>query len=293
MNTETYPTTDYLRLLARKAGVITRKNFTLGMGKEWKGDESPQTVTDTQINDLVIEEIGRDFPGVSLIGEEGSREVSGARYLAIFDPVDGTIPFSVGIPVSAFCITIVDLETLQAVSAVIYDPFQDRMWFADKGKGAMIERPSNNNSAFISFGSSTGTTVELVKVSEHSTIHRSHICMVWWKGGPYKQEMYGVSDRLMEAGAKTISPASIAYFGGLVASGALEATIFPGDQAWETMAMQLIVEEAGGKATDLFGKPIKYVPGKMRGHVISNGLFHDELVELIWQGYDKRWELDK
>ena len=45
--------------------------------------------------------------------------------------------------------------------------------------------------------------------------------------------------------------------------------------------MQLIAEEAGGRATDIFGKPLRYDKGNISGHVISNGRIHDELIEIV------------
>lgn len=256
-----YPNSTYLRDLAEEAGSIIRANFKLGMAKEWKEDETPLTVTDTAVNNLVLKVFRRDYEHIQVIGEEGSNEVQGAEYRVYCDPVDGTIPFCMGIPVSAFCISVVKEHT--PLVAVICDPFNHRMWHATRGQGAFL-----------------GTN--RVQVSRHTEIKRSNICMCWWGGSGYN--LHGVCQKLMDAGAKWMNFASIAYFGGLVASGEMEATIFPGQYAWETAAMSLIVTEAGGKATDLFGDPIKYGDdGKMlsHGHVISNGLVHDELLRLV------------
>jgi len=68
----------------------------------------------------------------------------------------------------------------------------------------------------------------------------------------------------------------------LLASGRLEATIFPGQMGWETAAMQVIIEQAGGKVTDIFGKKISYgSKGEINGHITSNGFLHDKLVALV------------
>ena len=231
------------------------------MAKEWKKDETPLTATDTEINDLVLFSFRRDFPHVHVISEEGNRNVDGSEYTVYCDPVDGTIPFCMGIPVSAFCISVV--KDHLPLAAVIYDPFNDRMWHATRGQGTFLGE-------------------NRVHVSQHPEVKRSNICMVWWKGSNHN--LHSVCEKLMDAGAKWMNPASIAYFGGLVASGEMEATLFPGPWAWETAAMHLIVEEAGGKATDLFGNPLRYgTDGKMQscGHIISNGAVHDELIKLV------------
>jgi len=62
----------------------------------------------------------------------------------------------------------------------------------------------------------------------------------------------------------------------------LDATIFPGQDGWETAAMQVIIEEAGGKVTDIYGNKMVYGPkSEISGHIASNGLIHDKLVALV------------
>lgn len=274
------PDSGYFAKLARQAGEITRQNFCLGMEREWKEDETPLTATDTAINDLVLNELGRDFPHVRVIGEEGSDNLTEAEYTVYCDPVDGTIPFCLGVPISSFCISVVRENT--PLSAVIYDPFSERLWSADKGCGCHLEVGKGK----IDEGAIGSALRPLwfphlqCSVSKHSTIHKANICMVWWQGSPYN--LHDVCPLIMSRGGKWMNPASIAYFGGLVASGQFEATIFPGTKAWETAAMQIIVEESGGKVTDIHGNPMRYaMNGEIKGHIISNGLIHDQLVELV------------
>lgn len=277
----------YLRTLALEAGAIMKENFNPAMEKEWKEDETPLTVTDVQINRLVLKRVENDFPDVHFVGEEGSREVPNAKYAVYLDPVDGTIPFAAGIPVAAFCVAVIDLETGLPVSAVIYDPFQERIWTADKDEGTYFwtkkwnpPHPGYNPPYTGCRAGYHSWECKATHVSSHQTVKRSGICMVWWKDSSY--DLHDVADSLMHEGAKWTNPCSIAYFGGIVASGGLEATISPGDRAWETAAMALIVEEAGGKATDIYGRPLRFgLDCRMNGHIISNGFIHDELVELV------------
>jgi fructose-1,6-bisphosphatase/inositol monophosphatase family enzyme len=224
-----------------------------------KGDNTPLTKSDTDINRLVIQSIERDYPHVRVIGEEENYEPADAEYTVLCDPVDGTIPFSRGVPISAFVISVI--REHQPLAAVIYDPFQGRMWHAMKGCGTYLND-------------------RMVRVSEHRSLKRSNVCMVWWKGSPYN--LHGACEKLMEAGTIWTNPCVIAYHGGLLASGEYDATIFPGQKGWETAAMQLLAEEAGGRSTDIHGNPNKYGPlGEIEGHIISNGLLHDELVGII------------
>lgn len=267
-----YPDARYLSALAQRAGEITKQNFCLGMAKECKDDDTPLTKTDTAINQLVLDMVVNDFPKIKVIGEEGGFDPGNAEFTLLFDPVDGTIPFCRGIPVSSFCAAVI--RGNEPLSAVIHDPFLDRTWLADRGKGCL------QLSTRIVGNATRCQDEKAVSVSSHADILRSNICMVWWKTSGFN--LHEVCEALMQEGALWMNPCSIAYWGGIVASGEYDATIFPGVNGWETAAMQLIVEEAGGKATDILGNPLVYGPnGEVNGHIISNGRIHGKLVELV------------
>ncbi|MDP2910084.1 MAG: inositol monophosphatase [bacterium] len=256
MNKE-YPDYPYLRKLALRVGRIIVRDF--GTKGRLKSDGSVVTLADFEINRKVIDAISHDYPEISIIGEEKSRVKRGSEYKVYCDPIDGTIPFSVLMPLSAFCISV--LKNKEPIVALIYNPLciKPQMWHAVKGKGAFL----NGIPA---------------KVSELKTLSISTVCMVAWRDAPYN---LGAMDyRLRYKTAKvSINPAAIACPGGLVASGYIEATVFAGKSDWEAGAMKLIVEEAGGKFTDLRGDPVM-LGRPLIGHIASNGLVHDELLAM-------------
>lgn len=254
-----YPDVQYLKCLAQEAGIIMNRNCQLAMSRDWKSDGTPVTATDLEISKLVINSLARHFPDVRVVGEEGGRDVEGAEYIVRFDPVDGTVIFSMGIPASAFIISL-NREN-QPIIAIIFDPFSGRIWHAVRGEGSFL-----NNKPIV--------------VSQHRTIAKANIGVVWWKGAKYN--LNDVYQKLLDAGAMCMMPGSIGYFGGLIASGACEATIFPSQESWETSAMHLIVEEARGKATNIYGDPLEYWGnGSIQGHIISNGWIHEDLVQAV------------
>lgn len=273
MNTDNkYPSLEFLKQIARASGAVMIQNFGLGMKFDWKEDETPVTVTDKDINLLVVERLGQHFPEVRVIGEEGSNTIADAEYTVFCDPVDGTIPYRLGIPVSTFCISL--FRNGKPIMGIIYDPFSRRLWSAEKGKGAWVTYYGQ---------SEQGHTLEQnhpISVSKQTTLDRSNLSMIWWKGSPYSLDE--VHKIVMERGGHWINLASVAIFGGLIASGTVEGSIFPGKNAWETGAMQVIVEEAGGKVTDIYGNEMSYGPrGEIQGHIVSNGLIHQELVDAV------------
>ncbi|TSC72514.1 MAG: myo-inositol-1(or 4)-monophosphatase [Parcubacteria group bacterium Gr01-1014_70] len=261
-----YPDAPYLCNLAKRCGYVIVANFNLGMKKEWKADNTPLTITDTAINSDVCAAIQRDYPHIRVVGEEESSasKIENPEYIILCDPVDGTIPFSHGLPVSTFCIAV--LKDGTPLVGVIYDPFMKRMWHAERTKGSFL-------------GSAK------VRVSNTTALRHAMIYAALLHSNVLTSSLYNplsVIHELMKNEAITIDMHSIAYFGGLVASGEFDATIYPITHGWETAAMHIIVEEASGKATDIYGNNIRYNPqGEVQGHIISNGKVHDKLVELV------------
>ena len=242
--------------LAKQAGGIIRGNFRLGMKKEWKADDTPLTETDLIINHLVIDSVKQTFPGHSILSEEGDDFSEESDYVWVCDPLDGTIPFSHGIPVCVFSLALVYKG--ESVLGVVYDPFMDRMFFAEKGKGTFMNEKK-------------------ISVSSRDTFKHSLFSVVHWNGAPFDFSRLAVV--LKNEGAR-ISNISIAYMGALVAAGEFIGTIFPGDHPNDTAALKVLVEEAGGKVTDIFGNEQRY-DRPIKGHVVSNGILHEKLLALI------------
>jgi fructose-1,6-bisphosphatase/inositol monophosphatase family enzyme len=258
-----YPDVSYLCNLAKKCGDVIRTNFNLQMKKEWKSDNTPLTITDTIINADVCACIQQNFPHIQVLGEEESSDIKNTEYTILCDPLDGTIPFSHGLPVSTFCIAV--LKDSTPLVGIIYDPFMSRMWHAERTKGSFL-----------------GT--EKIKVSNKETLRHAMVYASTLHSNVFSSfyNPLSVIHALVQQEAIPIDVFSLAYFGGLVASGEFVATIHPTTQGWETAAMQIIVEEAGGKATDIFGNELRYSPqGEVQGHIISNGKIHDVLVNLV------------
>lgn len=246
--------------LARAAGKIQRLYFrSTGIEREIKEDDTPVTRADREINELTIARIRERFGDrVSIQGEEGHHLVEGVPWKVVFDPLDGTFPYGHGIPVSTFALAL--LHDGAPVFAVIYDPWGDQMAIAARGRGATLNgRP--------------------MRVGSFETIdRRASIGLVWWKGSPHR--VGELAALLPERGATVLNLCSISYMGLKVAAGELAATIFPGESAHDSAAIQLLVEEAGGKVTSITGEPQRY-DGKVKGHVASNRALHGKLLELV------------
>lgn len=251
---------DYLSFaldLARDAGAIMRQNFVLGMKREWKHDATPLTETDTKIHELVAAKIARELPDHALMSEEGENTDTNAEYVWICDPVDGTHNFSHGIPCATFILALV--KNGEPILGVINDPFMDRLFYAEKGKGAFMNDKS-------------------ISVSKSPAIKNSVIGLGKWNDGI--MNLFPVGEALRNKGVRLVTGLSVGYMGALLAAGEFNAVVFGGKDAHDTVATKIIVEEAGGKTTDLFGDELNY-NGDVKGQLATNGLVHDEILEIL------------
>ncbi len=139
--------------LARQAGAIIKQNFQLGMKKEWKADGTPLTATDTEINQFVLDAVAREFPDHAVLAEEGSRPIPEAEFTWVCDPIDGTIPFSHGVPTSVFSLALV--QSGRPVLGAIIDPFADRLVVAEQGRGVTLNGAAIHVSAAPTMASTT------------------------------------------------------------------------------------------------------------------------------------------
>jgi myo-inositol-1(or 4)-monophosphatase len=249
--------------LARQAGDIMTTAFTGGLDREWKEDGTPLTYADTTINNLVISEVQKRFSSDGVLGEEESTNLEAAR-IWVCDPVDGTMPFSHGPQISTFSLALTVKG--RPVLGVVYDPFMDRMFYAAIGSGAFM----NDMPLQVS-----GTT-DL----KHALIDT--------EGLPGSSPVLPLTKRFEEKlharGAHTTSLWSAILPCALVAAGQYTAVIFNLTKPEDGAAIKVIVEEAGGKVTDLFGSEQRY-DGLTKGFVASNGHVHQQLIDII-KSYD-------
>lgn len=240
--------------LAYDAGKIMKKHFISNdFGVFYKEDETIVTCVDRDINKLVIDRVKSKFPYYSVLGEEESYILEKDKYIWVVDPVDGTKPFSIGVPISTFSIALVDKSDGQPILAVVYDPFMDRMFVAKKGEGATCNG-------------------KIIKVSEDDIGSKMLFCG------------HGVTIDVMKNFKNVkfapLTFSSSVYMGMLVATGKVAVYIKSGGSPWDVVTIKLLVEEAGGIVTTLSGKSRRYdVDGE--GILVSNGIVHEKILTYL------------
>jgi len=250
---------NFAKDVALAAGKVMLKYFQVGMESHDKEDGSIVSVADEEINQFVINEVAKYYPEHSVQGEEGSTDKH-SRYVWVCDPIDGTVPFVKGLPVSVFSLALV--IDGKPVVGVVYDPFTDRLYSAAVGRGAFM-----NNSPL---------SVSNTSLGRHATIDAEVMA-----GSPY-DFWIPCHDISLKTGTYILRSGSTINACCMVASGQYEACLFDGSKGknMDIAAIKVIVEEAGGKVTDLFGQDQRY-DQDIRGAIVSNGVVHREFVGIV------------
>ena len=250
---------DFAKSVAHEAGDIMQKYFGKKPDAYLKADNMIVTIADEEINQLVIKRVAERYPAHDIDGEEASAR-HGSDYVWVCDPIDGTVPFAMELPVSVFSLALV-IDGRPEIG-VIYAPFSDHLYWAVRGHGAYL-----NN--------------QPIHVSQNSLDDRVEMNVDWWSSAQW-DVMQAVHDIACEKGVYVMSPCSTTHAAALVARGEFVASVFAGTKGKnvDIAAAKVIVEEAGGKVTDLFGREQRY-DQDIRGAVLSNGIVHEEIVEAM------------
>lgn len=243
--------------IARQAGVIMKKYFFASdQGVITKDDGSPVTIADTSINTMVIEELQKHFDD-GIIGEEESTAEYGLGRKWFCDPIDGTKGFVWGVPTSMFSLGLV-VDGVPQVG-IAYDPYLDLMYTGVKGEGSFRNGDKLEVSKANSLeGQYVACTSNLEKVSSKPETVKKFLA----EGAQLAAILGAVYKTCLVARAKLVG-----YFEG-------------GVSAHDMAAVQVIIEEAGGKITAQDGSVLDYSK-PFKGALVSNGSLHDKLVELI------------
>lgn len=220
-----------------------------------KDNHTKVTIADKQINQLVIDRVGQSYPQHGVNGEEASVNEH-LEQVWVCDPIDGTNGFITGEPTSVFSLAFVE-DGVPTV-AVVYDPYQDRLYSAIRGEGAEC------NGTRLRVSTRGMTTSTILGPGSFREVERTQTFL----------------RALADRGASVRTFGGLVFKGCLLAEGRVEGFVFPGRGAHDIAAVKLIVEEAGGRVTDLIGHEQRY-DRPIRGAIVSNGVIHDELLHAV------------
>jgi histidinol-phosphatase len=225
---------------------ITLRHFRGAFAVRTKDDQTPVTEVDEAVERVIRERLERDRPDDAIIGEEfGKRGDSARRW--IIDPIDATRNYIRGIPVFA------TLIALDGEVGVVSAPALNRRWWASRGDGAFCD----------------GHRIHVSKVDRFADAQIGYDSVMDFTPPAKFLGLMQKCGRARGFGDFWIHM--------LVAEGATEIAVEPKVAWWDMAALQVIVEEAGGRFTALDGQP----RADRGSGVSSNGLLHDAVLEAL------------
>jgi len=240
---------------AKEAGKILMQYYRKGIKGKVKFADNLVSKVDLESERKIIGLIKSKYPEHSILSEEGGGK-KGNSYKWIIDPLDGTHNYLYGIPLFG---TSIALEyNGEVMLGVIYLPYYNQLFVAEKGKGAFL-----NN--------------KRIKVSKTNKLKKA---MVLYDGGLQRDKKIKLKalaklvDSVFRIRILGAACASLTY----IANGDADIYMEHSTNPWDIAAGLLIIEEAGGKVTGLDGRKHDL---SEKGFVASNGKLHNNIIRII------------
>jgi 3'(2'), 5'-bisphosphate nucleotidase len=233
--------------------------------KNYDDDIEPVTQADRTANELIVTKLKREFPNDGILAEESvdtKRRLQKSRVWMV-DPLDGTNGFIDGN--GDFAVQIGLAEEGQCVVGVVYQPLAGVLYRAVRGEGTWMERPQ--------------FPAERAQVSNKTDLSSMRLAASRSHRSPRMNKVvahFGFREEVQRG--------SVGIKIGLLVEQQCDVYIHlsPRTKQWDTCAPEVILTEAGGRVTDLFGYPLNYnVPDvqNRNGLVASNGAAHNQVIQ--------------
>src|SRR5215469_13904089 len=241
------------RSLKRDLGEIEHLQVSL------KGPANFVSLADKRAEEMLYADLAKARPGYGFLGEEGgTREGTDKTHTWIVDPLDGTTNFLHGIPQFAISIGLKRDDTI--IAGVVYNPANDEIYVAERGKGAFL-----NDTRLRVAGRRKLSECVIGCGMPH--IGRGDLAL-------FRAEMSAIQDKV--AGLRRFGAAALdlAFVAGGRLDGFWEHDLSP----WDIAAGQILVREAGGMVTGIEGHDDALRSGNV---VCGNEYVHAELVKIF------------
>lgn len=253
------------RDIAQEAGALLMRYFQRGVDYRLKGEFDLVTDADHASEALILERLRARFPTHAVVAEETGGSQATSPYCWYVDPLDGTTNFAHGFP--AFCVSLALAREGEVLCGVIFDPLHQELFQAERGAGACLNGRRIQVSAVSRLADSLAAT-GFPSRKRHLNVNVH-----------FYYQMAMLSHGVRRAGSAALD---LAY----VACGRLDAFWEFGLNPWDMAAGVLLVEEAGGKVSDMRGGPLD-----LHGpHLLAdNGLVHPEILTVFGEIFEGRF----
>lgn len=236
---------------ARAAAVVIRELYQRNIAVTTKADKSPVTEADVRAEQVIREVLAQRFPSYGFFGEETGQHAMDAENVWLVDPIDGTKSFVRDCPF--FSTQIALLRAGRFVLGVSSAPAYGELAWAEQGHGAWLDGKRIAVSTTDSLGQAIVSTGNLKSLAASAAWPRL--------GG-----LIGAVNRIRGYGD------FVHYH--LLARGALDVVVESDVNILDIAALTVIVEEAGGRFTDLRGEPVGLATTTV---LATNGRLHDAI----------------
>lgn len=216
-----------------------------------KADQTPVTLADQEAEVTIKDLIAKAFPDHAFLGEEGGQDKT-AEYLWIIDPIDGTKNYMRKIPLFATQLALMHNDEI--ILGISNAPKMNELVFAEKGNGAFL-----NN--------------QPIRVSNTQKISSSYLSY----GGIGSFDRHHQLNDLLKLERNTLGHRGIGDFWSyhLLASGKIDIMIESDTKIWDIAALSCIVQEAGGRVTQVDGNPLSKNTTSL---IATNNILHEEVL---------------
>jgi len=260
--------------LAVRAGEAALKFYGGPLRVEHKEQfDEPVTQADRAVNEMIVRRLSEEFPEDGVLAEESvdtERRLSRERVWMV-DPLDGTKGFIAG--TGDFAVQIGLAVAGRSVLGVLYAPATDVLYWAARGHGSWVLRPTSE--------AGKSTKAERLRVTGETNLALMRLAESRSHRGPRMDSIV----RALGVRAEVRSH-SVGIKVGLLVERQCDLYIHvsPKTKQWDTCAPEAVLTEAGGRMTDLWGEPLRYnTPDVLNrnGIVASNGAAHSAVVGRI------------
>lgn len=250
--------------IVKEAGKITLKFYDMEYSVEEKKNKTPVTVADKTVHDFLIEKLAvYNYPILSEEGEDHFDDRKNASYVWVVDPLDGTSDYIQ--KTGDFSILIGLVKDHEPVLGVVYEPVKDALYWAERHEGAYMKRTGKVQKIHVSDKEDLSVMTILLS-RNHLRESDIRLC-----------DMLGIRSQKSRGSTSKMC---------VIARGDAEIYINTSDRMaeWDTCAPHIVLEEAGGRVTDMRGDKIIYNsenPVHQNGFLASHGVCHDKILKIV------------
>lgn len=253
------PTLDFIKQIALDAGKILQDMVNGELGIQHKSEKDLVTLADHASEEFIIGSIREAFPDHTINAEESGHLTGTAEHQWFIDPIDGTLNYAHGVPF--YCVSIAYAYQGEVTLGVVYDPVRKESFSAELGKGAHLNG-------------------EPIQVSQYENLVD---CMLstgfpgnkWGAMDDNLHDFYHFSIAAQTVRRLGSAALDLAY----VAAGRLDGFWEKSVHNWDIAAAGLILQEAGGVASNIFGGE-DYLQDPI-SIVAANPIIQPQLLEIL------------